>query len=229
MANMTAQPLTISFIQSGFDDYIASRVLFNKGYILRALMLASSSIERYLKVVPALQGKKLNIHLDRPGALRSYWEQSGLSWEKYFDLRFLDLLGKAYHLRYFDNVEQPFSIGFIKHQFLGTLDYTVHLFENGFIVKDTDPNARLKTSYDLAVEKKDPDLIVDNYLFEGISKKAFMEQTGEGFALYFTPGQPFHIVKVESKNMPPFAYEGLMTLIDVKPDVRISAVASSDI
>ncbi len=114
----------------------------------------------------------------------------GVIFEK-VDPKFFDILSLAYRFRYYDNIEQPTTIGFFKNQFLGELDGAVELFERLFIVakiKDgkTEPAlSPLKVDYQIA---KNPDLRENNWVTtDEKDKKKFMENNCIGFAVYLRP------------------------------------------
>ncbi len=52
-----------------------------------------------------------------------------MTFTKKFDPVFLDVLEKAYKIRYYDKLEKPVQFGFFVNQFLGELDSTVDYLE----------------------------------------------------------------------------------------------------
>jgi len=110
---MTEQQLAYSLLSLGYKDYIASRVLLNNGYPMQGLTLASSAIEKYLKVILALNGKtkkEMGVHLDRWDKLKALITDCYTDISKFLDERFMILLGKAYQARYYDNLSSPITI-----------------------------------------------------------------------------------------------------------------------
>ncbi|MFT4155148.1 hypothetical protein [Parafilimonas sp.] len=126
---MTDIEYTRGLISLGYRDYIASRFLLNNNYILQGTVLASSAVEKYLKAGLAMNGKRLKkFHLDSLGQFKSLYSQT--PYHMMFDVLdpvFLEILGKAYKYRYYDEntITKPDTIGFLINQFLGTLDFTV--------------------------------------------------------------------------------------------------------
>ena len=53
----------ISFLNLGFKDYLAARVLLNLGLLLQGATLASTSIEKYFKAIIAFRGNVSKGHL----------------------------------------------------------------------------------------------------------------------------------------------------------------------
>ena len=126
---MTDSEFTRGLLSLGYRDYIASRFLLNNDYILQGTLLASSAVEKYLKAGEALNGKRLNKHhLDSLGQFKSLYSQTPYHMMfNVLDPVFLNILGKAYRYRYYDEktITKPDTIGFLVNQFLGTLDFTI--------------------------------------------------------------------------------------------------------
>lgn len=183
---MTEQQLAYSLLSLGYKDYIASRVLLNNNYPMQGLTLASSAVEKYLKVILALHGKtkkEMGVHLDRWDKLKISITECYTDISKFLDERFLILLGKAYQARYYDNLSAPITISFFYNQLIGELDYTIDFIEKMVFLKNADGSA-LKSPYQRAFEDHNADLYHNNYLLNGIVKKDFMESTDTGFAVY---------------------------------------------
>jgi hypothetical protein len=129
---MNNNEFAYSLLSTGYDDYIASRLLLSKDYHIQGLTLASSAVEKYLKVILAVNGKtkkEMGVHLDRWDKLESLIKNCYTDISKFLDERFLVLLGKAYQARYYDNLTAPIMISFFKNQLIGELDYTVNFIE----------------------------------------------------------------------------------------------------
>src|SRR5690606_25191579 len=104
-----------SLIQLGFNDYIAARHLINNGYILQGVTLASTAVEKYLKVILVSKGKTkkdIGVHLDRIDKLKQQLDECYADFTNKIDERFLEILGKAYKARYYDDIKAPITIGF---------------------------------------------------------------------------------------------------------------------
>ncbi|WPV01915.1 hypothetical protein SNE26_09030 [Mucilaginibacter sp. cycad4] len=110
---MTEQQLAYSLLSLGYKDYIASRVLINNGYPGQGLTLASSAVEKYLKVILAVNRKtkkEMGVHLDRWDKLKTLVTECYTDISKFLDERFMTLLGKAYQARYYYNLSRPITI-----------------------------------------------------------------------------------------------------------------------
>lgn len=199
----------------GYRDYIASRFLLNNDYILQGTLLASSAVEKYLKAGLALNGKRLNkYHLDRLGQFKSLYSQT--PYHMMFDVLdpvFLEILGKAYKYRYYDEkkITKPDTIGFLVNQFLGTLDFTILKLDSLFIVtKERDGVATSQdTQLKRAAKSRLPDLWLNNYVLNNIDKTEFMNRKSKAFGLHITPlnfGEEIEIIGWDVIGL----YEGKM-------------------
>lgn len=105
-----------------------------------------------------------------------------------FDAVFLSILGKAYKYRYYDEstVKEADTIGFIVHQFLGELDYTIFLINKLITFKDKDDKI-ISTAYLRDIESKNPNLFLNNYILNQIPKKEFMDRIGKAYGLHINP------------------------------------------
>ena len=128
--------LSLGLLRVAYNDYIAARVLLNKGYTLQGVMYASTAIEKYFKTVICLYtGSLLRGHMDIPNIFTKKIAEFGYGViiEK-IDPLFVGILQKGYKLRYYDNVLEVTTIGFFRNRFLGELDGAVALFEKLSVV-----------------------------------------------------------------------------------------------
>ncbi|MBL7741404.1 MAG: hypothetical protein JNK14_19450 [Chitinophagaceae bacterium] len=186
---MKSNQIAKGFLSLAYKDYLASRFLINNGFIIQGVVLASSAIEKYLKVILALHDIYKKIHLDRLEELKSWFKKTDyhVLFDK-FDPVFLDILGKAYKYRYYDEntVKEADTIGFIVHQFLGELDYTVFLINKLVTITDKD-NKPIATSFSRDIESQNPNLFLNNYLLNKIPKKEFMDRVGKAYGIHVNP------------------------------------------
>jgi hypothetical protein len=204
----------------GYRDYIASRFLLNNDYILQGTLLASSAVEKYLKALLALNGKRLTkYHLDSLGQFKSLYSQT--QYNMMFDVLdpvFLDILGKVYRYRYYDEktITKPDTIGFLVNQFLGTLDFTILKLDSLFIISKQENGLTIlqDTQLKRAAKSGLPDLWLNNYVLNKIDKTEFMNRKSKAFGLYITPlnfGEEFEITGEDIIGL----YEGKMWTIQV--------------
>jgi HEPN domain-containing protein len=208
----------LGFLRTAYKDYIAARVLLNKGYTIQGVMLASTAIEKSFKAsICILTGKKIYGHLDKFENFKAIIEEKGYSkLIELIDSRFIDILTRAYELRYYDTVQTPTTIGFFKNQFLGELDSAFSIFERLYILNN-EKGEKILTPLQMDLKQNNPDLMENNWLALKMEKKTFMETRCEGFAVYIHPNNVYSEINVSSQKMN-LPYEGTMMLITVKPD-----------
>lgn len=218
----TKTNLTLGFLRNAYDDYIAARVLLNKNYTLQGVILASTAIEKYFKAaIHMYAGQMLKIHIDQFDKIEKAVTDMGYKViiDK-IDRRFIEILSKAYHLRYYDNIKSPVSIGFFKNQFLGELDYAIGFFENVFNMNRSGTHEQVLSPLKMDIKNKNPDLLENNFLNSPRpDKKSFMETNCISFAVYIHPNYLFDEIHVSSQPLT-VEYNGQMTLIHVKPDIE---------
>jgi HEPN domain-containing protein len=181
------QSVGSSLIDLGYRDYIAARFLLNNEFAIQGLMLASTAVEKYLKalIVFTFKGEeRYHYHFDKLNKLRAILEKNHYDVTKKFDPVFLDILEKAYKIRYCDKLKRPVKIGFFLNQFLGELDSTIHFMES---------NETPGLIYKQAIKMKDSKLYQNNYILNGYDKKAFMERPDKAFSIYIQTGSSSHV------------------------------------
>ncbi len=167
---------TLSFLNLGFKDYLAARVLLGADLLLQGAILGSSAIEKYFKAIMAFRGSVSKGHL----------KKAHLASVKNFDPKlyaslnesFLLFLQKCYELRYFDHIVLGFNLCVESRPTIAELDYTVSEIEKRFKVGRRDQG--LRTMYSLAVDSKDQMLYKNNHVLKGIDKDFFIAQE-QGF------------------------------------------------
>lgn len=217
---MDAGTNAYSLIVLGYRDYIAARVLLNRNYIVQGLTLASTAVEKYIKVLLVANGltkSQINVHLDKLDKLKAALSSCYYDITQKIDDRFLSILGKVYSIRYYDDIKQPVTIGFFVNQFVGELDYVINLFETIVITGLRNEHGNLiSTPYHQAISDKDKDLFENNYILNGLSKKEHMEKEDTGFAIHVHPDTLAHgeltVTATKIKN----EYDGRIWEINLK-------------
>jgi hypothetical protein len=156
----------------GYLDYVAARLLLRNGLEIQGLILASTSIEKYLKAVLATAGKATATHLDSVGFVEIV-QQSGRDVLAYISPSFLDYLGRAYGFRYLETNSGPASIAVEQRKLLAELDYSVSQLESAITMEVN--GVILKSSYAFAVEARDSRVLDDNHILAGTLKSDFVE------------------------------------------------------
>lgn len=183
-----------SMMVLAYRDYIAARFLLNSKFITQGLTLASSAVEKYMKVPLVAQGKNQKAHLNNIDKLKKLLSENYYDITQKIDPTFLKILSDTYLIRYYDdyNIKSPITIGFFLNQFLGELDYVANLFETVIIKEFKDAKGKLITPYHSAIEERNEDLFKNNYILNGVTKKEHMEKTDTGFLIYVHPKSLAH-------------------------------------
>jgi len=180
------QSVGSSLVDLGYRDYIAARFLLNNEFIIQGLTLASTAVEKYLKaliVFTSREKERYHYHFDNLIKLKNILDKNYHDVTKKFDPVFINILEKAYKIRYYDKLEEAIKIGFFLNQFLGELDSTIHYLE-----KTHTPGLL----YSQAIKNKDPHLYQNNFILNKQDKKAYMEQPDTAFAIHIQIGSISH-------------------------------------
>lgn len=218
---MTDSEYARGILSLGYRDYIASRFLLNNNYFSQGTVLASSAVEKYLKAGLALNGKRLSkFHLDSLGQFKSLYSQT--PYYKLFDILdpvFLEILGKAYRYRYYDEktITKPDTIGFLVNQFLGTLDFTILKLDSLFIITQEKDGVitTIDTQAKRAAKNSLPDLWLNNYILNKIDKTEFMNRKSKAFGLYISPFNFGEEIEINGHDVVGL-YEGKMWTVTAK-------------
>ena len=200
---MTNFEKVMAFVLTGYEDYKTARFLINNGRVLPGAIFACTSIEKLFKAILLTikpNDKLPRVHLDRIERLKN--EFSGYEQESVFDnldSTFIEELGVIYKFRYYDNFNEPTSVGFLVNQFLAELDYTVLYMLSLFKAKKPD-GSDYKWRLHIDLDTFDEGLLKNNYVLHSIDKKEFMNRETHTFCYYINPKnlQPIYL---ESKLM----------------------------
>lgn len=161
---------TLGFLNLGFKDYLAARVLLNSGLLLQGATLASTSVEKYFKAVLAIHGDYSHGHLnvEQLNAIKAIEPKLYSSLNK----SFLLFLQKCYQLRYFDTLGRGFTLAIIQRPTLAELDYSMSEIRKGFKLQRGDK--KVVTAYDKALEDHEESLFLNNYILGDGDKGSFL-------------------------------------------------------
>ena len=194
-----------------FEDYLAARRLLLDKYCFPGITLASTAVEKYLKSILILKGKKNYNHLDKLSKFYSQLTSVGIDTEM-LDERFMNLLSRAYSLRYFDKIESTDSFGFFINQVLAELDWTVNLLARMTTKIDTSGNIA-PTLYQTSMNNKDHPMHINNFISMGIQKKEFMEKPSDGYAIHVKGNGEIYTLEVKQVIS---KYQGQINLITLQ-------------
>lgn len=204
-----------SLIDLAFRDYIGARFLLNNQLIIQGLTLASTAVEKYLKAIivfKIIETERYNYHFDRFEKLKELLFKSEFKIIDDFDPVFLDVLEKAFKIRYYDGLEDEIEIGIYLNQFIGELDTVVNGLET-YIVQ-TQNGGRKFSQYWSAIEKRDSKLYEENYILNQIDKKKFMEKPGYAFSIHIHPGLVMHSESICMGEKIAVKYEGRLSIFN---------------
>lgn len=165
---------TLGFLNLGFKDYLAARVLLNSGLLLQGTTLALTAVEKYFKAILATQGNYSHGHLNNAhlNAVKAFDPKLYSSLNE----SFLLFLQKCYQLRYFDTIEKGFSLIIVQQPTLAELDYTISEIQKRFKIQRGDE--KIITMYDSALSEKNKDLFLNNYILDDGDKNSYLLKEG---------------------------------------------------
>jgi HEPN domain-containing protein len=151
----------IQWLRWADEDYLAARALLLRAFVLQGTILANTSIEKYIKAALVIRGVTFRNTHDVT-ALYEALNSSGTVAVVNGD--FLRVLGKAYKLRYPDDLRAGFNIALAQVKVLTETDATVHALRKGFTFKRTDGKT-VTTKLDSLLAAKDQTLTEKNAAF----------------------------------------------------------------
>ena len=143
------------------EDYLAARALLLCAFVLQGTALANTSIEKYIKAALTTRGISFrNTHnvTSLYASLKSSGSVAPLN------ATFLETLGKAYKLRYPDDLPAGFNISLAQVKVLAELDSTVYQLRQGFTLQRTDGGV-VTTKLDAPLAGNDTTLTEKNAAF----------------------------------------------------------------
>lgn len=161
----------IRFLDDGFNDYVAARVLLLNALLQQGAILASTAVEKYLKAMLATHGNESHGHLKK-----AQWSAVRNKYPDLFaklNVSFLELCEKCYSLRYTEVVPHHFNVAIAVREFVAELDHTVLLMERA-VVRANEAGRRVKTHFAQMTESKDERLLKENHVLSQQVKEAFV-------------------------------------------------------
>lgn len=169
----------LNWINLAEKDYIAARCLFLSNFVLQGAILSNTAIEKYLKAIFVAK----NPNQDFGKIFKQSFKHEILSMyqELKLDLKlnsdYLELLGKSYKARYFDQLEEGFNFCLVMNKMLFELDRSIFELKKGFIF-ESKKDIRVKTIIDNFVEDENKNLLVNNCYFGSCQRdNLFVQET----------------------------------------------------
>lgn len=180
----------LAFMTMAYDDYITARFLINNNFILQGAVLSSTSFEKYFKALlqALFPSQPPRVHLDRLSELKA--KLINTEFEDIFNLldkTFVEELSTIYKFRYYDNFNEPTSIGFLVNQFLGELDNSILNVFNQLMKPMNPDGSMMKTRLYREIESFDKNLYYNNYVLHNINKDEYMNRETHSFSFYINP------------------------------------------
>jgi HEPN domain-containing protein len=204
-ASTTGAPAlkAIHFLGWADDDYICARTLLIDGFLVQGAMFANTAVEKYLKAVMLVKGIKL---MKTHNVIRLYDRLKG-SGIAPLNEGYLRALGKAYKMRYPDDLERNFNLGLCQSQLLAELDASVHRIRTGFGLRRND-GTPMKTSFDTMLENSDPLLINRNSAFAAYKREELFQQPVPCYDMRVMPDGTIVQIKYTAQSKDDGDFEG---------------------
>lgn len=166
----------IGLKQSAFKDYIASRILFLNHQLHQAAFFANTCIEKELKSCLYGIGLDINVQHNSFKLLNLFSTHDKKTFDK-INPDFIKILTKIYDSRYHEGLSPGYNFVIIRRKFLAELDYTYQILEPKvrFKIKHLEGDIP-KSLYEINVLNKMPAVVLDNYLYNDITKENYLRQ-----------------------------------------------------
>ncbi len=209
---------------SAYKDYIAARILFLNSQLHQAAFFANTCIEKELKACLYSLGVDCRVQHDSFKLLNLLNNHNPETYNK-LKPDFIKMLTKIYKSRYHEDLNPGYNFVIIKNKFLAELDFTYSILEPKVRYKTKREPDIAKTIYELDVLNKMPRVLLNNYLYNNISKEKFLKMPDTVFefriifnhevveALYSIP---------ENTDWDRFIYEGLVSPPENNQSFQIS-------
>lgn len=173
---------SLPLIELAFNNYIAARYLLKNKFVLQGVTLATASVVKYLSAILIYERKYICMSLYDFERLKYSLNSRKTDFTTKIDENFFEILGKVHERQSYSNPNFLITIGFFVNQFLCELDYSINYFENVFSENNIDKNGNeVSSSYQKYASENNSALVLNNYLFNRLSKKEFMEQPDNGY------------------------------------------------
>jgi HEPN domain-containing protein len=152
------------------QDYIAARQLLLNRFLVQGSGLSNTAVEKYLKAVLIMTGTPFPRGRNGHDVGQLYAKLHDVGIKPNVNTDYLRLTGKAYALRYPDDLEAGFNIVLCQTKMLVELDATVHAIRKGFHFEQVSATGQQRT-LQVMLTIKAPE-IVDRNCYFGTAKRA---------------------------------------------------------
>jgi hypothetical protein len=177
----TKEPVTSGYahqmLNSAFNDYTAARkLLTDPDHIWQGAMLASMTIEKYLKSLLAMKGVSVKSHLTNYHLFEKELKDLNIQLPYELNENFVNALSSSFKFRYFNDIGGTVSCGFFWWQMLAELDEIIHSIDSRINLTKSGKNQA--TTYQENVLHKSTALHKDNWILNGSKKEDMMLRPG---------------------------------------------------
>ncbi|MDQ6723978.1 MAG: HEPN domain-containing protein [Thermoproteota archaeon] len=170
----------IGLKQSAFKDYIAARLLFLNVQLHQAAFFANTCIEKELKACLYSLNVECTVQHNTFKLLNLLQRYDKTTFEK-LNSDFIKVLTKIYDSRYHEGLNPNYNFVIIKRKFLSEL-YTYQVLERKVHYRlGSMKNDDSQSLYEIAIQNKLPTVVLDNYLFNDITKEKFLNSQDDVF------------------------------------------------
>lgn len=165
--------LFLGYLNNSYQDYIAARILINKGLLLQGVLLAHTSIEKLLKAV------RLFFSKDKYSELKNRYHNLDLLLDdiRHFNqdlynrinLGFIRNLNRCYKARYFDSIKPGIRLVIYRKSLLHELD-GIYKYLYSFI------DINLETSYISDINDNNADLYENNHTLTNVCTDEYLSK-----------------------------------------------------
>lgn len=163
------------FINSAYSEYKAARNLLLNNHLVQGSILASASLEKYLKSIVCFHTKcpPPKTHEITSKKLLRPVKQLDRKLYNNLNIEFIHLLSNCYKLRYLDSIKKGYNIVLSKNRTLAEIDFIVNKVENNF--SHFQLNLRkFERQYHRDLDAKLDGLFLNNHILNGIKKSVYI-------------------------------------------------------
>ena len=165
----------LGFLKTGYDDYLAARILINHNLLLQGVFMANTAIEKHLKAILIYKGDNFKFTHKTTALLEEIKEFDDKLYQQ-FDIPYLALIEQCYQLRYIDSAPEGLNVTLVKRRLLAELDFMITLLVNKIRINTNKP---YDNKYKMDLQAKNPDLFENNFILNEIPKDEFLKGIDE--------------------------------------------------
>ncbi len=194
------------------EDYLAARAMLLRGFVMQGAMLANTAVEKYLKTGLLARNQSFRNSHD---VARLYEQLQATGSTPQVNVDFLGMLGKAYRLRYPDDLPVGFNLALVAVKVLAEMDATVHALRGGFRFQRSDGRT-VTTLLDDLLGRQDLSLLSDNAAFGKCARAELFTKSSSCFEIRVLGEDEILSAKYEAGPIPD---DGVFDTEALKPGI----------